>query len=60
MLGTLLMLGFVYDSPLNHPRVDAVEKQYLLSFQLKGQSSKVVIFPKKNFNKKKMTLISEN
>ena len=59
MLGTLLILGFVYDSPLNHPRVDAVEKQYLLSFQLKGQSSKVVIFPKK-MSITKMTLISEN
>jgi hypothetical protein len=28
----------VYDSPAAHPRVDAEEKQFLLSFQLQTES----------------------
>lgn len=40
-MATFLIVCLVYDSPAVHPRVDAVEKQYLLSFQLQSQSSMV-------------------
>ncbi|XP_046436871.1 sialin-like [Daphnia pulex] len=45
MLATLLVVCLVYDSPAVHPRVEAEEKQFLLSFQLQGESKKRRVIP---------------
>lgn len=47
MLATLLVVCLVYDSPAVHPRVEAEEKQFLLSFQLQSES-KVKQFERQN------------
>lgn len=41
MVASFLIVCLVYDGPAKHPRVDAEEKQYLLSFQFQSQTSKV-------------------
>ncbi|KZS01647.1 Uncharacterized protein APZ42_001630, partial [Daphnia magna] len=40
MVASFLIVCLVYDGPAKHPRVDAEEKQYLLSFQFQSQTSK--------------------
>ncbi|XP_045027408.1 sialin-like [Daphnia magna] len=40
MVASFLIVCLVYDGPAKHPRVDAEEKQYLLTFQFQSQTSK--------------------
>ncbi|KAI9555754.1 hypothetical protein GHT06_018269 [Daphnia sinensis] len=42
-MATLLIVCLIYDGPAKHPRVDAEEKQYLLSFQSQISTKRRII-----------------